>query len=269
MTDHPHETVHLGSRGVALAGAGLCLVLTIVVLLDGDQIAAALSLRTVCAVASAMALAACGVLLLASPRGMFSLGGLYALTFLVFHFGLALVFALGYDPAVASNAPSSFAWFYDPATNYALMMAATGATGLGAGVCVQSLIGRGPIVAERDGGEFPFEVGGFLVLVASLLSWLYLTVVSGGFAVLVGSYGGFLEATRGVGLPLTYFGIGLGLAVMAVGRPSHWRRAAGILFAAWALVAFPLGLRGEVLFPLAGALAVASLRRPPFGLEIS
>jgi hypothetical protein len=267
MTMRSPGTASVGPRGVAGLGAACCLALTAVGVLLGGQLAADLSLRAACGVATTAAVLACVAMVVSAPRGVFSLGGIYGLTFLVFHFGLGAVYALGYDPAAGSTAPWSFSWFFAPATRLALVLSATGATGLGAGVCLQALAARRTVPSApqaEDPGGFPFEFGGFLILAASLLGWLALVVGSGGLALLVGSYSGFLEVTRGTALPLTYFGIGLGLATLVVGRRSRWWRAGAVLFGAWALIAFPLGLRGEVLFPLAGALAVMSLRGRPF-----
>ena len=206
-----------------------------------------------------------------SRRGFMAIGPIYAAVFAVFHFGLAAAHSLGYNFVAAGDAPRIYDWFFDPAAKTALVLSVSGVTALAAGICMQSAMDRPQCqisteIFEDEGQGFPYSPYGFLILIVSVASWLAMVVISGGGPrTLFESYMAFLEATRGAPLMLSYLGIGIGMALMAVGEPSRWRRIGLIVFAAWALIAFPLGLRGDVLFPLCGFLAVAAMRRRPFG----
>jgi hypothetical protein len=60
-----------------------------------------------------------------------------------------------------------------------------------------------------------------------------------------------------------YIIVGIGMTMLALGPPSRHRKFAFCVFGVFSLVIFPLGLRGEVLFPLATALVVVARRRLP------
>lgn len=230
-----------------------------------------LSLRALCAAATGVGLVAVLVAGLVSRRGFLAIGPIYAAIFAVFHFGLALAHACGYDFAAAADVPWMYGWFFAPHSSPALVLCAAGAAALGAGVCMQAALDRPQCLVSQDlldeeDREFPYAGYGFLILAFSLAAWLAMVLLSGGAGTLVDSYISFLEATRGAPLMLSYLGAGLGMALLAVGEGGRWRRYGLILFGLWALVAFPLGLRGEVLFPLCGFLAVASMRRRPIGI---
>ena len=231
---------------------------------------ASLPLRYLCMAAAGVGAISLLMTGTVSRRGFMAIGPVYTAVFVVFHFGLAAAHTMGYNFVAAGDVPRIYDWFFDPAAKTALVLCVAGATALAAGICMQASFDRPQceISTEIFGDEsrgFPYSRYGFLILAASVAAWLAMVLLSGGPRTLFESYMAFLEATRGAPLMLSYLGIGIGMALMAVGETTRWRRIGLIIFAAWALIAFPLGLRGDVLFPLCGALAVAAMRRRPIG----
>lgn len=99
------------------------------------------------------------------------------------------------------------------------------------------------------------DVGGVLVCLGVLV-WLYLSVASAGPLFMLGTYESYLIATRNYPMGLLYLAISIG-AVFVAQAP---RRRMGVLaifaFAFFSAAGFVVGLRGETLMPLVGALAV-------------
>ena len=224
-----------------------------------------LPLRALCALAVTAGVIGLAVSAVASRRGIFAIASIYTAVFVVFHFGLAAAHAAGYDVVAARGLPWLYDWFFTPAARTALAFCVSGSAALAAGICLQSALdvrdGPGPVLEPET--RAPYSAAGFALLAGSILAWGAMVVSSGGAGILVGAYVAFLDATGNAPLMYAYLGMGIGAALLAAGPPDRWRRAGLILFAAWALLVFPLGLRGEVLFPACGALAVASMRRPP------
>lgn len=78
---------------------------------------------------------------------------------------------------------------------------------------------------------------------------LFLAVLrAGGFRALSGGYMTFLENAQSSGVAYGIWAIGLGACLSQLGRRSV-RHGGLLVFAAFAAVMFPLGLRGSVLFP--------------------
>lgn len=70
-------------------------------------------------------------------------------------------------------------------------------------------------------------------------------------------------------LQLIYYFIGLGMVLACVGSGNFLRKIAFIVFLIFAVWGFPVGLRGEVLFPLASAASILALRRRMPGSRLS
>ncbi len=253
----------IASGPLRLVLLAICAGLAILPLTLGSMLAEA-SLRTLCAWTSLAACFVIAAVALSSRRGVFSLAAIYAGVFAVFHFGLTGAYALGYDVTTSRVDPWLHLWFLDAATPRAILLAVSGIGGFGLGVLWQSLPGpaagpRGPVWVET----FPADRLGLTVLTASVLGWFFLVAQTGGAALLVASYGDFLAATHGVPLLFANLGIGIGMAFLFTGDGGPVRRTGLAVFGFWALVAFPLGLRGNVLFPLGAAIGLASFRHPP------
>lgn len=200
----------------------------------------------------------------AAPRSVWSPSSVYAITFILFHVGMTAAFGLGHEPT-GDIGEAARLWLYRPSTKIALWLTCLGLSGYAIGVRLAHLRGvvrhrAGPADADLDQ---LVAAAGVAMVVGSLLLWFAIALSRGGPGILVGSYSNFLDATEGSPLPWVYQLTSYGLVFLAASR---WSRGHGIAvgaFALWALMAFPLGLRGEVLFPTFTALAVTAARRVP------
>lgn len=206
-----------------------------------------------------------GLVWRAAPSGILSAAKLYWASAVVFGLGLYIPWKLGV------TLPSAFAtsryWLESPATEFAAMWTGLGLLASSLGIAI---VLRRPRIDEgqnrRTGScRQPSIVGretaarlAVLGLSASVLFWVGSLVAQGGAGVFFGTYANLRSETGG-GNAWTYFLVAIFLCISMTGGRGT-RRLAWIVFTAWALLAAPVGLRGEVLFPLAAGLAVRSPR---------
>lgn len=242
---------------------GLLLAATIVVLAFSAEIAQ-LGLRAVSAVSAGLAAAAL-LAVAVVQRGRFASGAfLYLVIFLLFHLGLTSLWVLTGDGDVFA-VPSLRGWLSRDSTRSAVLLSGCAAAAFALGVAATSNR-PGPSrggVKIKDAHLRRWLAGtGAVVLFGSVVAWFTSVVTTAGFSILWAPYAQLLEQTAGSGaVPWAYAGIGLGLSLVAIGPPGRLRATAFVSFAVFAIVALPLGLRGEVLFPLCGAVAVLAARR--------
>lgn len=110
------------------------------------------------------------------------------------------------------------------------------------------------------------DIGGVIAGLSALV-WLLFAWRSG--LGLGSTYQDYLQAARGNPLQLTYYALGLGISLAAVDLRRTLARLGAASFALFVLVAFPLGLRGEVLFPFAVVAAVVATQRPMPRLRVA
>jgi hypothetical protein len=250
----------LERRPLIVAGlSGLALAL---LLLFSEHLARQFQLASGAAVAAGIA--ACVGTAVVRPRGAssISVGFVYALLLALFHVGL-LVFSAMAAPIAFFN-ESDAAWFSSPALGPAAMSVAVGSTGFcfayAAAVCLRGGPSRSQSGSEPD-ADPALGLIGFALLGSGTLVFFWSAWTSG--VTLIGSsYGEFLQSTRGAGLlPAAYLLVGLGVAVTASARSGTWRTIGIATFAAFAVPAILIGLRGEVILPAAAWLAVEARRR--------
>lgn len=201
------------------------------------------------------------IVVLSAPRGAVSPSSAYFITLVVFHSGLAAVIAVGYVPD--ETFPALKLWLYRPSTQTAMWLVAVGSSSYAIGVRAAHLRRPSPFLRREQSDRLDRVLArtSAMLMGASVVAWFAVTLLIGGPGILVGSYADFLRLTAGTPLPFVYHSIGLA-AVMAAACP--WSRAHRVtlaFFVAWAVFAFPLGLRGEILFPSVAALAIVSTRR--------
>lgn len=211
-------------------------------------------------------------------EGVASGQGMYVLVFALFHFALfGVVGFFGYE-ALSSTYDGALTWLDRANTRLAVKMAALGLVGFTAAASliagspasasVNSRIGA-PLSSSDMGKLRRLGIAGLGVEVLGLLLWAAQIAISGGFGALSLTYGEFLATASG----LSSFGswmVGFGVALTPFGSKAV-RRAGLLGFALFALVLFPLGLRGTVLFPLAALIAsrsAARLRTPAWFLGL-
>jgi len=202
---------------------------------------------------------------IASNRYVLTIYNIYLIVFCVFHFGLIFIYAFGLE--VSPNFKNYIKkWFFSYYGNYAIVLVTIGLSAAMSGILFMLALGKGR--GANDTVEIPnpksdkiLSIFGFLLVAVSVFSWFYVTLSHGGLSLLTGSYESFLENTAGyLSGWYYYFPLGWGLIVLAVANPSPLRRAGFSIFLIFSMVALPLGLRGEVLFPLFSALAVAGMK---------
>jgi hypothetical protein len=201
-----------------------------------------------------------------SRHGMWSAAAIYLIAFSLFHFGLTLVFGLGL-PISSTTLDYMGEWFFNSFTSQAIILASLGVVAYGLGIHLAMLFSskrseRADTISPNL--ERAFTISGYVLIYLSIGGWFVIVVSLGGIGTLIGSYQNFLDITdSNTLLPNAYFGIGLGLTFLAASQPSVLRWAGFVFFGIWAIVALPLGLRGEVLFPTLAALAVFAKQKIP------
>lgn len=185
----------------------------------------------------------------------------YVLAF--FHLGLAGYFVLGASPpdfGVFLNQQT----LRDPLLPQAIAVAgaAIGAVALGAmatDLFPQAQRHRvSPPDASRPERDRAALIGGGLLL-ASTLTWAYVGVSRIGLGFVGASYGEWLIATAGSPLPYVYAAISIGL-LLAVASGRSLKSPIYSPFWLFGVFALVLGLRNEVVVPVAAAAAVRVLQ---------
>jgi oligosaccharide repeat unit polymerase len=209
---------------------------------------------------------------------LWSATGVYMAVFSLFHFGIFFVFALGI------TIPDSFAntinhWFYTAITEQAMQVSFIGLlallTGASLGFLFFSTSSSGTLTIKDEVREAyhnsAFTLVGFGLTFIGIARWFWLIISSGGIQLLVGSYHDYLELAAPSGSTwFIYYSIGLGVPLLIMTYPSKVRTFGIILVGIWGLFAFPLGLRGEILFPLTVSVVILAkqgkIRSPIKGL---
>lgn len=203
------------------------------------------------------------ILPLLALNGFWSAIGAYAAVFWCFHFGLIAVLGLG---AVRPSELSLWdqLWVLGPFAGDASLVALVGFAALGCGASLVKGFGM-PITAKCEPagvreGAHPHGVAGSVLVVLAIGIWCAIVFTTRSTAGFFASYGEYLDATADYSgiLAFVWLSLGCGLVISVTG-PRGWLRAATIsAFGAFALVALPLGLRGEVMFPSIAALVAAA-----------
>ncbi len=248
----------------------LMLVALTIVKLTNVSLAATADITSLCAVGAIIMVAR------VSPHRFWSASAIYLFVLCLFHFGLAAVYGLGLPIGSATLANMSV-WFYTPYTKEALILTGMGFVSCGIGILTALLWGTKrarfvPALASLESVSIDraFLVAGFALVLVSVCGWFLIAVRAGGVGILFGSYETFLAVVgESITLTLTYYGINVGMVFLAAAQPTTLCRVAFAIFCLWSLVALPLGLRGEVLFPGLTALVIMAKRRPPFSAKVA
>ena len=244
--------------GLTLTGA-LALVYAYPSLTSRDTVGAQAAVVSV-------AWVACLAVLAGRGEGVYAPAMLYLGIFGLFHCGLLI--AVSIDDTIASNLPM-IGWLYDPYLARATTMVVLGMLAFTLGTTLipprTDVPTNAPTTAPTTGAEpaTTRQVAGAVGLAVQLggIGLLLLAVQRArGFGVLADGYSALLLELNGswsFAYGTLFTGIGTVLAVVAGGR---LRLLAWAIFAGYALLAFPLGTRGAVLFPLAVLVAIEARR---------
>jgi hypothetical protein len=191
------------------------------------------------------------------PQHCFRPSAAYLLVFGLFHGGLLLGIAV--EGADAFAVEDTW-WIYDVHTPQAVSLVIAGMASF---TLLAGLADRGVSAVRPPDtvGSGALGLTGLAVQAAGLGIFGAVVLASGGAGLLSGGYTAFVEANQSdttLAFGTLFVGLGAVLAVAAGGRS---RVGAWIGFAAYAVVAFPIGERGEVLFLLLAMLAIETRRR--------
>jgi hypothetical protein len=231
-------------------------VILLVYLLDG------ISSRSAVAIV-ALAVVCCGVYSLSrcSNGGFWAPATLFLAVVGVFHLGLLANILTGIDPAFPRA--SDYQWYAGAPGVLALFLVTIG-------ICsyvVSALLilcrrsGAGRRRSDDEALTLRISRAGAAVLLLGTAGWFVIASSRVGLGGLVGSYQSFLEATATSDINLTYLVIGVGLGLTMMSPLRGIAAPAVAMFGIFAAVGFFLGLRGEVLFPIAVAAGVLARRR--------
>ena len=189
-------------------------------------------------------------------EGIYSPAGAYLAVFGLFHGGLLLSFLLRGEaglPGVETR------WFLSDDAPVAATLASIGMIAFA--LATYSIRARARLYPEPSTGSSETRVLGMLGLgVQAAGLAIFAVVVLGTDGRALAGYASFLAVAQNNSLlpwGILAMGVGPVLAIAAGGRA---RVVSWSLFTGYAMFAFPLGLRGEVLFPLV-AMLVVEVRR--------
>jgi hypothetical protein len=198
---------------------------------------------------------------LVALHGLWTATGAYAVVFWCFHLGLVAVLGHG---LVAPGEISTWdqEWVLGPFAADAALLALTATLALASGASLVRV--RWPethhLASSRpDEGAHPHGLAGSVLVCAAIATWCGIVVFTGGARGFLASYAEYLQMTSGFEdvMAVIWLAVGCGIVMSVTGRPG-WARANAIaLFGCLTLVALPLGLRGEILFPAVAALVAA------------
>lgn len=197
----------------------------------------------------------CVALLASRGRGgVYSPAAAYLAVFGLFHGGLLLDYLLRGEAALPGV---NTRWFLSGDAPVAATLASIGMIAFAA--ASYSIRISAPLPPKPSTGSSERRVLGMLGLgVQAIGLAIFSSLVLGGLA--LSGYASYLAAAEGSAvLPYGILALGVG-PVLAIAAGGRARVASWSLFTMYALFAFPLGLRGEVLFPLV-AMLVVEVRR--------
>jgi oligosaccharide repeat unit polymerase len=241
------------------------LLLTLLILLFLRQWLQLLTTTTLSLIASLLTLAAVALVIARASGGLWTASSICLVILVVFHIGaLPEVVVSGRSSLLTNNT-----WLFTDLGGEAIWLGLVGIISCCIGIVWLSRAPRGQTVrpppqsvdSDNRLAAAVALVGASLVIVA-VTGWLMFFLRAG--LTWGSSYGAYLDARQQGPVQLIYDAIGVGLGFACIQPRSRLSRVAFFAFAIFAITAFPLGLRGEVLFPLATAAALlsASYRMP-------
>lgn len=198
--------------------------------------------------------------------GVWSFPFLYFLILCFFHLGLFL------SPALNAGRMASFlegmwtGWYSDASMVRAAYIIDLGLLSYATAIGFVAWLSRasGPEPEPKDAQSASThglmrdsiaDVGG-LVLSFSVASWVALCVSQLGPLFFLSSYGEYRAAAEGNSVGLIYFGITIGSALIAQDLSRPLPRSGLVFLMAYLVMALPMGVRSDSLFPIVAALAV-------------
>jgi hypothetical protein len=195
--------------------------------------------------------------------GIWTATSVYALVFWCFHFGLVAVLGTGWA-GVDDLSVWELSWLMGPHAADAALLSLAGllAFACGAALVFARRLPPRPARGASTGAEMvhPYGSAGSMLVFGSIAVWCLVVVSTGGPGGFFVSYDEYRAMTAPFGdvLAVIWMVLGLGLVLSVTGRARGLRTTAAAAFAAFSLVALPLGLRSEVMFRGMAALVAAA-----------
>lgn len=210
---------------------------------------------------------------LSYPSGLWSPPSLFLAVLGIFHLGLTPFWIFDIKPELPLSYDSE--WFYGPNGSLALQLVLIGVASFVLGSLFVSAMARKSSSESRSHESesqraLNMQYLGAVLLVIGVVMWGMISIQAGGLSIFFTSYRSFLVATGGTQLGYVYQLIGLGLGLTLIHSLERLLpRIAVLAFLLFAVLAFFIGLRGEVLFPIVVGLSVVAFRRkmPSFVLS--
>lgn len=200
---------------------------------------------------------------LACFGGVWTATSVYALVFWCFHFGLVAVLGTGYA-GVEDLSVWELSWVLGPHAADAAILSLAGLLAFASGASLVFARQLPPRPARSSSlatePAHPYGAAGSVVVLASLGVWSLIVASTSGLGGFFVSYDEHRALTAQFGdvLAVTWMVLGVGLVLSVTGRAGGLRTAAAAAFAAFSLVALPLGLRSEVMFRGIAAFVAAA-----------
>lgn len=186
---------------------------------------------------------------------------IYLVVLSLFHFGLTFVYGLGYLSDDTRSHVSS--WFFESYTKEAALTACLGLWACCIGIQMSLLNSNTtrrdfnrPATCEDASLRLYLGQMGAILVVGGVVAWFLFVLSAGGVGLLFSSYVDYLYAMENYSTGYIWLSLGVGLSFLAAANPSKLRLFATMIFCGWALIALPLGLRGEVLFCSVAAVVI-------------
>jgi hypothetical protein len=202
--------------------------------------------------------------------GVWTATSVYAAIFWCFHFGLVAVLA-SRTVSTQDLANGDDHWVLGGFSGIAAVMAMVGCLAFASGAATvygwRRADRRSTATPAGHGqGGHPHGVTGSILLFGALAVWCGVILAAGGLAGFSVSYEEFRDMTADYAtvLGIVSPAIGCGIVLSVTGRSGWLRTAAVIAFVAYALVALPIGLRTDVMFPAVVALIASARCGRPF-----
>lgn len=197
-----------------------------------------------------------GVFLYGSGVSVWTASGAFGLVLCLFHFGIVLLLGVGVIgfPDL-TNAASR--WLDSGYGRTAALLSLLGWIAFACGVQCQRLLRppHRPSAPVRASDSRLYRISGIAgtaLVLGGVGLWLTVLRLSGGLELATGPYLEYLEATEPYTMLVTPIWVLLSIGMILLGgaEPGRTRTFGWMVFGLFAVVALPLGLRGEVLFPL-------------------
>ncbi|WP_404371437.1 O-antigen polysaccharide polymerase Wzy [Kytococcus sedentarius] len=209
------------------------------------------------AIYSVISALACVLVLRIYPGRPFTAGFVYLFLFTLFHGGLLVSTALGQEVDLINDRDSQ--WYYTNATTRAAIIASWAVVAFTAGY--SALTRRAKPSDRRDQSPTGTRaLAGPILTLAGVVWWFAIALVAG-VSLFGSTYTTWLTLTETLPTPYVYLVMGIGMGAAGASRATLPRRLALTAFVLFAIPAFLIGLRGEVIIPAAAYLVAMTRRR--------